>query len=784
MKKHIILLYLLLVSFMIFSTVNISYAEDVPNNAEQGVELANNDDITESENDVNEKTTHNSRLTDQENDNYKPIENGKEIGVSNESDSSTKIKLDSQVVDSTENIQVVEEESTVKTKETSEQMNEFSNVSRATSVKPSISYTTHVQNKGWLDTVSNGEVGGIPGQSNRLEAIQISLQNAPYSGGVTYNTHVQDYGWLEYVSDGDTSGTTGESKQVEAIQISLTGQMAEHYDIYYRVYSQLFGWLGWSQNGEPAGTTGLFKKIEAIEIILVEKGGNAPGSTDKSYLTKPSVSYSSHVQSYGWQGFVEDGTLSGTQGQAKQIEAIKILLNDSQFSGGITYSTHVKNKGWLSTVSDGEVSGTVGENKRVEAIQINVTGDIANYFDVYYRVHIQDLGWLGWTKNGEKAGSEGLSKQVESLEVRLVEKGKNPPGSTDKSFITPPSVSYSTHVETYGWLEFVKNGDLSGTEGKAKRLEAIKIELKDSAFAGNIKYSAHVQDYGWLEDVFNGDISGTTGQSKRVEAIKISLTGEVAKYYDVYYRVHIEQFGWLGWAKNGMRAGSEQQSKRLEAIEIKLVPKGKGESVSEKKAFKKPLTVFLDPGHGGSDPGAIFGIYHEADLNLSVAKKVQSMLKSRNIKVYMSRTNDKYVSLLDRSKMANSTDAEIFVSIHHNNSGSTSANGIESYFYEFDSMYPPKINSDMHNNEVRIERSVVLTDLIQDRMIAHTSANNRGTDGAAFSVIRETKAPATLLELGFISNSIERNKLISDSYQTKLATAIVEGIVKYFEIYN
>ena len=103
---------------------------------------------------------------------------------------------------------------------------------------------------------------------------------------------------------------------------------------------------------------------------------------------------------------------------------------------------------------------------------------------------------------------------------------------------------------------------MSGTQGQAKRLEAIKIDLQNSPYSGDIIYSTHVQDYGWLNNVSNGKVSGTTGEGKRLEAIKIDLTGDIASFYDVYYRVHIEAYGWLGWAKNGMKAGSEGLSKR------------------------------------------------------------------------------------------------------------------------------------------------------------------------------------------------------------------------------
>ena len=76
----------------------------------------------------------------------------------------------------------------------------------------------------------------------------------------------------------------GEGKRVEAIQINLTGEMANHYDIYYRVHAESYGWLDWAKNGESAGTEGLAKRLEAIEIVLVKKGGAAPGSTNKPLI--------------------------------------------------------------------------------------------------------------------------------------------------------------------------------------------------------------------------------------------------------------------------------------------------------------------------------------------------------------------------------------------------------------------------------------------------------------------------------------------------------------------
>ena len=105
-------------------------------------------------------------------------------------------------------------------------------------------------------------------------------------------------------------------------------------------------------------------------------------------------------------------------------------------------------------------------------------------------------------------------------------------------------------------------------------MEALKLSLVNQKYSGNIEYKVHVQTYGWMNTMRNGALAGTTGQAKRMEAIQIQLTGQMAKQYDIYYRVHSQSYGWLGWAKNGESAGTEGLAKRMEAIQIVLVKKG------------------------------------------------------------------------------------------------------------------------------------------------------------------------------------------------------------------
>lgn len=304
------------------------------------------------------------------------------------------------------------------------------------------------------------------------------------------------------------------------------------------------------------------------------------------YDSDSDVSYSTHVQTIGWQNAVSNGVSAGTTGKGLRLEAIKINLGNKKYSGGITYSAHVQGIGWQNWVSNGQVAGTVGQGARLEAIRINLVGEMAKHYDVYYRVHAQNIGWMGWAKNGVASGTQGYSYRLEAIQIVIVEKGKSAPGSTKDPFKCT-RIKYNTHIQNTGWGSEVNEADISGSTGKGLRLEALNIHLINQAYSGDVQYQAHIQNVGWEQEwKQNGQTDGTTGKSARVEAIRIRLTGEMAKHYDIYYRVHAQNIGWMGWTKNGQSAGTQGYSYRLEAIQIMLVDKGKSAPGSTKGSFK------------------------------------------------------------------------------------------------------------------------------------------------------------------------------------------------------
>ena len=173
--------------------------------------------------------------------------------------------------------------------------------------------------------------------------------------------------------------------------------------------------------------------------------------------------------------------------------------------------------------------------------------------------------------------------------------------------------------------------------------------------------------------------------------------------------------------------------------------------------------VFIDPGHGGYDNGAVQNGVLEDEINLQISQKIEAKLKAKGVQVKMSRYDDSYLSLTERTTMANSWGSDIFVSIHQNSATSSSGNGIETYYY----------STRQDSKELASE--------IQEDLIKSTNAVNRGIKTANYAVIRTASMSSNLVECGFVSNPTEAKNLSSSSYQDKIAEGIVNGIMDYLE---
>lgn len=198
--------------------------------------------------------------------------------------------------------------------------------------------------------------------------------------------------------------------------------------------------------------------------------------------------------------------------------------------------------------------------------------------------------------------------------------------------------------------------------------------------------------------------------------------------------------------------------------------------------------VVLDPGHGGQDSGAMCGDVLEKDLTLDVAQRLDRLLQSKGLSTVMTRVGDSYISLAERAALTNRVPDCVFVSIHFNegNKAGTST-GVETYYADHQitqgtpmvSWLPflQRASSQAPNFE-----SQSLAGLIQEALVAHTQAVNRGTKPQQFFVIANVRHPAVLVEGGFLTNKDEGAKLGNVDYREQLAKAICEGIVRYRDL--
>jgi N-acetylmuramoyl-L-alanine amidase len=193
-----------------------------------------------------------------------------------------------------------------------------------------------------------------------------------------------------------------------------------------------------------------------------------------------------------------------------------------------------------------------------------------------------------------------------------------------------------------------------------------------------------------------------------------------------------------------------------------IPPPNYGDSGTDNTVPKTGIVVVIDPGHGGKDPGTIgIGGIQEKNIILPVALEVTKILQQQGIRVIMTRDSDYFVSLEGRTQMANRAGADLFVSIHANaiNLSRPEVNGLEVYYYG--------------------DRR--LSDAIQRNILRNVNVSDRGVRKARFYVLRNSKMPATLVELGFLTGNVDSQKLQDPSYRSQMAQAIARGIIEYIK---
>ena len=445
---------------------------------------------------------------------------------------------------------------------------------------PSVSYRAHVAGIGWQGSVSDGAVAGTTGQGRALEALSGSVSWYGHgSSSLEVRAHVSNVGWQGWTSG--TAGTTGRSLAVEALQFRLSGEAASSYDVWYRVHCSDYGWLGWAKDGASAGTVGLSKAVQAVQVVLVPKGGAAPGPAGGAFrgagesLSGSSISVAGSPAGSSFSGGVL--TLGSERGPV--LGSVAATVDNLESDGSVCYRGLLLGSGWQGeTSSDGAQLGASGGGLQLKAVRFELSGGLAERYDVWYRSCDSARGWLGWASAGEPSGVESGASGLTAVQVALVAKGSGAPGPAEGAYVSGavsgPSLVLQGHVAERGWLPAVGGGEDVGTTGRGLALQAVRASLEGAGEGSSVSVAAHVAGIGWQDAASAPSYAGTVGQGRAVQAVRVSLSGPVSERYDVWYRVHAAGYGWLGWAKDGEAAGTEGLGVQAEALQAVLVEKG------------------------------------------------------------------------------------------------------------------------------------------------------------------------------------------------------------------
>lgn len=229
----------------------------------------------------------------------------------------------------------------------------------------------------------------------------------------------------------------------------------------------------------------------------------------------------------------------------------------------------------------------------------------------------------------------------------------------------------------------------------------------------------------------------------------------------------------------------------------------------------KPFIITIDPGHGGADNGAVYGPAREADIALEVAKQLQNNLNAvPGIQAYLTREKDISISLQDRVEKSSEKKSDLFVSLHTNASPDQRARGVEFYFQnqmaaDEESMYLAHLENQMQKEtketlaqtkenldkksdvlaiigdlkrQAYMKQSYLLSDILQANWSPKVTKAHSSIRQAPFYVVSKTDSPSVLVELGFISNPKESQKLLQATYKRELAQRLLKGLLSYKEI--
>ncbi|MGQ7521387.1 GBS Bsp-like repeat-containing protein [Streptococcus suis] len=509
------------------------------------------------------------------------------------------------------------------------------------------------------------------------------------------------------------------------------------------------------------GTTTHLSEVKPTGTITIENRNDAQGTFD---VRVTNVSSPKDIASVLLPTWSQSDDIRWYEATRQSDGSYKLTVNkkDHKYRTG-TYTVHLYYKD-----SNGGLTGAGGttthlsEAKPTGTITIENRNDAQGTFDV----RVTNVS------SPKDIASVLLPTWSQSDDIRWYEATRQSDGSY-KLTVNKKDHKYRTGTYTVHLYYKDSNGGLTGAGGttthlsEAKPTGTITIENRNDAQG---TFDVRVTNVSSPKDIASvllptwsqsDDIRWYEATRQSDGIYKLTVNKKDHKYRTGTYTVHLYYKD-----SNGGLTGAGGTTTHL-----------------SNPSAQRSYTVYIDPGHGGRDSGASYGGVHEKNLALSVSNKLRENLLQYGINVLMTRTGDYDVDFkTERSRMTNASNADLFISIHFNATGAgvSNATGIETYWYQYNPEYQPKINKEMHNNPTRLAESEILANKVQESLIKETGAVNRGVRRETFAVLRETAIPAILVELGFMDNPSELQVIKQDSYHTRLAKALAQGVMNWY----
>ncbi|HEL2374379.1 TPA: GBS Bsp-like repeat-containing protein [Streptococcus suis] len=509
------------------------------------------------------------------------------------------------------------------------------------------------------------------------------------------------------------------------------------------------------------GTTTHLSEVKPTGTITIENRNDAQGTFD---VRVTNISSPKDIASVILPTWSQTDDLRWYEATRQSDGSYKLTVNkkDHKYRTG-TYTVHLYYKD-----SNGGLTGAGGttthlsEAKPTGTITIENRNDAQGTFDV----RVTNVS------SPKDIASVILPTWSQTDDLRWYEATRQSDGSY-KLTVNKKDHKYRTGTYTVHLYYKDSNGGLTGAGGttthlsEAKPTGTITIENRNDAQG---TFDVRVTNVSSPKDIASvllptwsqsDDIRWYEATRQSDGSYKLTVNKKDHKYHTGTYTVHLYYKD-----SNGGLTGAGGTTTHL-----------------SNPSAQRSYTVYIDPGHGGRDSGASYGGVHEKNLALSVSNKLRENLLQYGINVLMTRTGDYDVDFkTERSRMTNASNADLFISIHFNATGAgvSNATGIETYWYQYNPEYQPKINKEMHNNPTRLAESEILANKVQESLIKETGAVNRGVRRETFAVLRETAIPAILVELGFMDNPSELQVIKQDSYHTRLAKALAQGVMNWY----